>query len=464
LTVGGAALANPLAWAALFGWPLIALTCFALRRASRRCARTTAWLMLLPAMLLPSSFAWDPPLLPAIDKHRMAVLSVAVGLLLFHRRQLLRRAPGHNFPRLVAAAILAGVVGTVLGNRDTLVYGTTVLPGLTAHDVVSLAISVVLDVYLPFAIGQRVFRTEQDLRDLLAVLSTAALLYLPLLLLEVRLSPQLHNWVYGFHPSAFSQTVRQGGYRPMVFMTNGLAVAMWVMSCLGATLALRLGRARTPVLPVGARVAVDWILLVLCKSLAPAIYAGATTLLAWLARPRVAARVIVAVVAVVTIYPVLRANQAFPTERLVEFFGSISAERAQSLDFRLDNEDALLARAEQRPVFGWGTFGRNRVYSAEGQDLSVTDGYWIILLGCFGYVGWAGFLALFAGPLLRFVRRQGSMPREAAQVLAVFALVVAFFALDMLPNAPWDSLPLLYAGALWTLSDSCARPADGPST
>ena len=54
------------------------------------------------------------------------------------------------------------------------------------------------------------------------------LVYVPLCWLEVQLSPQLHRWLYGKHQHAFIQQMRDGGYRPMVFMQHGLMVGMWM--------------------------------------------------------------------------------------------------------------------------------------------------------------------------------------------------------------------------------------------
>ena len=55
----------------------------------------------------------------------------------------------------------------------------------------------------------------------------------------------------------------------------------------------------------------------------------------------------------------------------------VGEDRAGSLEFRLDNEDMLIARAMQRPLFGWGGWGRARVHDEDGKDISVTDGLWI---------------------------------------------------------------------------------------
>ena len=52
------------------------------------------------------------------------------------------------------------------------------------------------------------------------------------MLFEVRMSPQLHNWMfYGSSPAAFGRP-RAGGFRPVVFLTQGLELALFAaMAC-----------------------------------------------------------------------------------------------------------------------------------------------------------------------------------------------------------------------------------------
>jgi hypothetical protein len=54
------------------------------------------------------------------------------------------------------------------------------------------------------------------------------LLYLPLCLFEMQMSPRLHSIVYGYHQHSFGQHIRGDGYRPKVFMQHGLATALWM--------------------------------------------------------------------------------------------------------------------------------------------------------------------------------------------------------------------------------------------
>jgi hypothetical protein len=447
--------ATGFALVALLGWPLVVLVVFALRRGAARLARTTAWMLILPVMFLPSNTGYDAPLIPELNKHRLSFLAVAVALQLFHRRQLLRKAPMSWFPTAVCAFLFAGVVGTVLTNREPLAFGPTVLPGLTNHDIPSLTIAMLLDLYLPFVVGQRVFQTERDLRDLLQVLSICGLIYVPLILLEVRLSPQLHRWVYGFHPSVFHQAVRGEGFRAIVFMNHGLSVAMFMFSCVAASV----GLARARVFWGHVATWVEWLALLLCKSAAPAVYAAIATLMRFFSA-RVSARVVLVVVIVVIAYPIPRVRGLIPTKTIVTEVAKVAPARAESLQFRFNNEDALLARAMEKPIFGWGGFGRNLVFADWGANVSVTDGQWIISLGILGFVGFVGFFTLFLGPLFRFIRGYRRLEGTARVLVSTLALMVALFTFDLLPNARSDFLPLFYAGVLFTVSERLrARPS-----
>jgi hypothetical protein len=455
---------NALAWIALYGWPLVALLVFAARRGRARLARTTTWMLLLPVMFLPSGIE-----LPfgGLTKTRIAVLSAAAALLLFHRREL--RAPGRwrLFPELVLAVSILGITQTVLTNADPLSFGVLKLPGQTARDGIWMVFGFVVENYLPFAIGQRVFKTERDLRDLLEVLTTCVLVYAPLCLFEARFSPQLSNWVYGYFPHAFSQAIRAGGYRPFVFMSHGLAVAMFMFTGLCASLSLNAARVRLAARPTArARAAIAGLLLALSKSLASIIYAGVTSALVVWTSGKAMARAAVVIAIVVAAYPLARAYQLIPTEQIVEAFSRVSAERAFSLQFRFQNEDALIKRAMERPAFGWGSWGRNRIYEwwgepgddwADYRDASITDGTWIIAMGISGLVGFGTLFALLLVPLARFAVNQARYGPTARTLLGALALMLAMCALDLLPNSQSDYLPLFYAGAVFTLSGQLRR-------
>ena len=449
---------NWFAWLALAISPFVVLVTYATRRSSARVARTTAWMMVLPVMFLPSGTAFKMSGVPFLDKHRLSFLAIAIALQLFHRGELLGKARWHNFPRLVLLGLVLGAVATVRTNADVLAFGPRVLPGLTSYDVVSISVARVLDLYLPFVVGQRVYRTERDLRDLLEVLSICGLIYAPLCLFELRMSPSLHYWVYGTYPSQFAQAIRQGGYRPIVFMSHGLSVAMFLFTCLCAALALRKVRATGGPVSAGARAAVTGVLVLLCKSLASIIYSAGSLVVHLALSSKAIARMLAVCVVLIVAYPAAQLSSVFPADEVVRFFAGVNPDRAESLLFRFRHEGALVARARERPLFGWGTFGRNRIFDEEsGQDLSVTDGTWIIYFGQFGYAGLAALGALMLVPVLRFTWSRARMPETSQALVGALAFMVVIFTINLFPNSYSDSLPLAYAGALFTLSGYVRR-------
>ena len=60
-------------------------------------------------------------------------------------------------------------------------------------------------------------------------------------------------------------------------------------------------------------------------------------------------------------YPALRQTNLLPLDGLVRFTASISAARAASLEHRINSEGAILDRAGQKPLFGWGTWDSGEV-------------------------------------------------------------------------------------------------------
>jgi hypothetical protein len=192
------------------------------------------------------------------------------------------------------------------------------------------------------------------------------------------------------------------------------------------------------------------MILILCKSLGALAYGALLAPLVRFTKPRIQLRVALVLVSIALLYPLLRAGDVFPTKTFIEIANLVSADRASSLKFRFDNEEQLLERGSQRFLFGWGRWGRSRVYEVEtGKDLSTTDGRWIITMGQFGFFG---FLAEF-GLLALSVFRAASALRFTQSVheqvcLAALALIVAINIVDLLPNATFTPWTWLLAGAL----------------
>lgn len=434
----------------------VALAVFALVRP--RIAVLTV--LLAGPMLLPEQVAFDAPGLPPTDKYSLTTICALLGTLMTSRHRLRAARLGRGID-LFALVTLAGYAGTSMTNRDVLTYGATILPALTLYDAGAGVFRAVVALFLPFFLGRALFRDSEALRDVLVALVVAAILYSPLILIEARMSPQIHRIVYGFHQHQFIQTVRAGGYRPMVFMTHGLTLAMFVSCATLAAAGLHRARVTLPMaLPSGPVLAWLLLILLLMRSAAALMYGLVALGLVFLARPRTQGRVAALLTLLVLGYPMLRTSGLFPVEDLLQAAASISPERAQSLGFRFYNEDLLLEKALERWVYGWGSFGRNRIYTSWGQDVSVTDGFWVIVLGSNGAVGFIGVFGVLLAPIWMAARRLRRLePGATRTLLGVLTLIVAVLGVDLLPNSIMSVITMLLAGALAGIAQGLGRSA-----
>jgi len=433
---------NAFAYAALFLFIPVVLGFYARFPATK----ATVFTVLGGVLFLPESLAVDPPLLPPIDKTSITAFWAFVGCMWKARSRVSRARPFRGIDLLFVLLLLCNV-GTAVTNQFPLISGPVVRQGLTLYDSVALGIKDTLAIYLPFLLGRAMFTDRRDLRLLLNGFVVAGVVYSFLALIEIRLSPQLHNWVYGYHQMDFTMTMRFGGYRPMIFMETGLAVGMFMLAATIAAIALhRTGhvRART-VYFLG-------VVLVLCKSTGAIIYAlVALPVVALVKLPR--ARLPALLALLTLLYPALRTTNTFPTEALVAQAEKINEERALSLWFRFDQEYQLLQRALEQPLFGWGGYNRNRHFDAiTGEDLSVTDGDWAIQIGSRGLVGFVAVYGLMTVPVILTWRRiKRVRVRQDRQRLAALALITSLLVVDLLPNGLFHCLPFFLSGALFGL-------------
>ena len=330
---------------------------------------------------------------------------------------------------------------------------------MTLYDFVSAASEPILTVWIPFFLGRALYRRPDELAALFGIVVVAMLAYSPLVLFELKMSPQLHHLVYGFHQHEFFQTYRGGGWRPMVFTSHGLTLAQFVL--FAAVCAVGLWRARRRALGVASGPAAAYLALLLLslKSLGAVLYGALVMPAVAFMRPRRQLRLALVVALLVSLYPLLRGVDLFPTHALLEAAGWVSPDRRESLAFRFDNEEILLTHARERLWLGWGLFGRHRVRDPlTGQDTSITDGFWIISLGSTGVLGLACTLGLLLAPIgqANLALRRWRSPRDRVLV-AVLAWLVAISAVNLLPNADFSPFILLLAGALSGVSEAALR-------
>ena len=435
-----------LAWTMLVLWPFVSIVFFATMRLPVALCAT----LLGGYLLLPSQISVDLPVLPALDKHSVPALTALLFTAIMMRRQdawptMPGWVPRHPVALVCLGFLLVMSFGTALTNGDSLVFGPRHVTGLRMYDAFSIGLGFLM-ILIPFVLGRKVFSSIEGQRLLLICLIAMAVVYAFPALFEVRMSPRLNKMIYGFFSHSWIQHIRGGGFRPLVFLDHGLWLGIFFTSAALAAFAL-VRHAKTPferALFLGSGL---WIFFtILLSKVFGALLILLTLLPICLFFPkRLQVLALASIACVVLIYPMMRAVDLVPTGQIVAFAQNFSDERAGSLQFRVDNEDQLLERASQRPIFGWGGFSRNEIFDERGRNRSTTDGYWIII---FGQNGWLGYLGTFglltAGAILLFRERPESL--HPYSIAIGFALVGNL--VDLLPNAGTSPLTWMMAGAL----------------
>ena len=304
-----------------------------------------------------------------------------------------------------------------------------------------------------YAIGRLYFSDPDGVKELAVAVFVGGLLYMPLCLFEIRMSPRLHLMFYGYHQAPLFAARRGDGFKPLVFMQSGLMVSMWMGATALTGLWLWRSRIVTTVrgIPAGFLCAAMVGTTVWCRSLGATMLLGFGAALLFGSRLLGSRILMISVLVAIPAYCLLRANQVVSSSVFLGLAEStVHADRAASLRVRLENEDQLTEKAMERPIFGWGRWGRSRIYDSRGRNLSLTDGLWVILLGQQGGLGLAALLAAFLGPPMLLLRklppRLWQDPRCAPAV--VLSVVLILYMLDCLMNAMVNPVFTVVAGAL----------------
>jgi hypothetical protein len=447
---------NFLAYLALITFPLLAVALCATLRATV----AVPVVLLLGQLFLPPVVALDAPIIPPLDKDVIPGLSALVGILIFKPRSLSAGRSGRRYDLFLALLIL-GAALTAMTNRDALHYGPKVLPGIRTYDFVADAIKLSLYWWIPFFFGRTLYKTSDDFKQLFVILTVAGLVYSLFLMIELRFSPQLNRWIYGFHQSEFQQTLRGTGYRPKAFMRHGLNVALFMVVSLLAAAALAKAKQRIFRLPAWPLALYLLIVLALLKSAGALIFAAVCLPLIWFMKPRFQARAGAVLAVGLFSYPLLRALNLIPVEDALFFFADIFGdERAWSLESRLMSEVAVLDRALERLAFGWGGYARPFIHDeVTGKNLTVIDGYWAILIGSRGVVGYVAIFGLLLLPVWRLRHNLGKLLSRRDQTLAAgLALMAVCYVADLIPNSSIDPYLTFLVGVLAGLGRGLEPP------
>jgi hypothetical protein len=440
-------------------------------------------------LFLPQQTGLDLPVLPTLDKalvpslcafffYALAQKKEAQAARAAQRRSGEARSPARSrdtakpspqiLPVLLVCLSLAACVVTFLTNRHAEVFGPLVLRGMTPYDMLAMLQGTLFALF-PLWLIRKTITTRDTMVFALKALVIAALIYSILILFESRFSPQLHRWIYGFHAHSFAQHIRGGSFRAMVFVGHGLRVGIFiVIAMLAAATLFRITSDK--------KQKSRWLLALLW--LFPVLYLSRNSGAFFLSLlfvptvlftpPRLQLLIAAAFSLIVLLYPMARGAGLIPIDAIIAQAESVDPARAQSLAFRITNEDQLLDRANLKPLGGWGTWNRNRVYDQQtGRDLSVTDGTWIIKIGVTGWLGYIGLFALLClPPILLAVRRKDP---NLGMLEAGLCIMLAVNLIDMIPNSSlvvhaWMLSGILWARLAWpaqtnAASDTIAAPA-----
>ena len=435
---------NAIASGALLAWPVVTLVLFLTLSTPRAIVASLVGAYLV----LPYSVGFDVKGIPALDKSSIPNIATFLIALCLAPTGAFRWPRSFWFNLLLIVYVLSPAL-TAISNADAISIGTVMLPGMTLNDAISGVVGNAIAV-MPMIVGVAMLGSERAHRDLLWIFVIAALAYSAPILLEVAKGPYLQAVIYRVDPGGwYEQQIRNGGFRAIVFIGHGLLVSTFLGLALLA--AAGLWRDKKRIMGVPAVLCAAWIFLILIlnKSAGALITVILIAPLLILLPARRFIKLALAAGLILVTYPAMRAAGWIPVETIRTAASSISKDRAGSLDFRLRNEDVLLDRANQRPLFGWGGYKRNRVFVVTSwgatTDVTETDGTWIITLGSYGWTGYLSLFGLLCYPFLHIyrLRRAGLAPAT----VALLAMLL-FNLLDLIPNSSLRPITWLIAGAL----------------
>ncbi len=417
----------------MFGWIPAVISLFTLLHPRRAIvvAFIFAWLFLPNA-------SYDLPGFPDYTKMTATVFGVLIGIALFDAGRLASfRFRLYDLPVLVFCA--SPIV-------------TSSLNGLGLYDGASATLSNVTTWGVPYSIGRLYFSDLDDLRDLAIGIFIGGIIYVPLCLWEIRMSPGLHQAVYGFRTRQFLMGMRYGGYRPSVFLWSYIPVVHWLAMSTVVGFWLWIGGHTRRLFGIHMIVPLALLLLTLflCKTFVAAVLVPLGFCLAILSTRLHTPFLFVVLTIVIMTYMTVRASGLWSGQQLVTLSAIVDDARAGSLQVRLDNETLMAQRALERPLFGWGGWNRSRLLDEEGRYATLTDGRWIIVLGNQGLIGLLAFAGLFAVPLFRFSRnhRGAIWAQPAFAPAGAIASIVLLTFLNNLPNSTMNPIFALAAGGI----------------
>lgn len=419
---------NTFAYVMLIAWPFFSL--FLYKRYDVFVA--TSVTVIAGFMFLPVNTFIDLPALPQFGKREIIAISCFLGFL-FTRQKVLFLGANTTQQVLISIAIIFPLLN-VLFNSEPMFNGELWIKGLTLHDGLHQVIMQYAAVFI-FLAGMNAVKSSGDIKRLLLGLTIAGMAYVPLVLLEIRLSPQLHTWIYGFFPHNFGQQFRYGGFRSTAFIGHGLVVSAFLLVCCVSAYTLFINNKNNNRWTFFVCFLVLFVTTILNKSVGAILLLLPILLIVTLQSFRFYKQAILLSVSLFALYPLMASLSIIPYAELVDFVKSIDLDRAQSLEFRFMHEKLLVAHVQEKFFIGWGSWSRNRFFD------SVTDGYWLIVFSRYGVIAFWAMFGLILQPLVKLALQRSDRASPYSLTLGV---LLAFLLLDQIPNSSFSFSLLWY--------------------
>jgi hypothetical protein len=326
------------------------------------------------------------------------------------------------------------------------------------YEGISGALNQIIGWGLPYLIGRLYFSDAESLRELCIGFFVGGLVYLPLVLFEVRMSPQLHTWIYGFYQHSFSQTKKGDSFRATVFMQHGLAVAMFMSTAAVCGAYLWYQKQLKPIYEIPAWATVSGVVLgtLLCRS-TYSIMLMISGIGILIASDRIRTKWIFLGLALIPpLYMAARTVGNWDAQILRNTAAMIGEDRVESLEVRLGSEEALWRWIQGSVVFGRARLEAILQAPREVYGRFVPDGFWLIALGKFGMVGLVSVFGALLAPCYMYLSRFSVHHIFSARMVGstCLCMILVAYALDNLLNAMLNPMYLLAAGGLLGMRSS----------
>ena len=401
-------------------------------------------------LFLPMS-TFDIPIIPIFNKD----VAVAIGLLL---GEIISREKNRN-PMRIMAFDIPMIVWCFISP-----FFSSIANSLGWYDGLSAVIQNFLSWGVFYWMGRRYFSEISSLRMISISIIIGGIIYIPLILFELRMSPLLSYYLYGFFPHTWSQHVRYGGYRPIVFMQHGLMVALWMSATFSISLWMWRNKIITHIKTISIPLIVIslFVITILCKSANGWFFLFLSIICYVYYRKFNSTLLFQLLLISIPAYIMVRSLNIVSIETIQQLISRIfDDERTNSLLARLIQENLFGKKALERPIFGWGGYNRGwPIDPSTGEPITeVIDSMFVAILSTRGYIGLASMYgSMLIGPILilKSINKNNKKTKMKRDTLLenysidsiVLSLIVIFYVIDSLLNGMFNPVYVLCAGAL----------------